>query len=121
MGPGFADTSEPARRTAVIIDPLCCKRRPHTPHGGVLAPRGIPNQCSEGRGQVEGTGLTPREREILELLAEDNTLHAIAERLYVSYTTVRNHVQHILLKLGVHSTMEAVAQHLLESNQRQKR
>lgn len=57
--------------------------------------------------------LTSREREILTLLAEDATLHEIAERLGVSYATVRNHVQHILAKLGVHSILEAVAVFLL--------
>jgi DNA-binding CsgD family transcriptional regulator len=57
--------------------------------------------------------LTRREEQILDLLAEDQTLHAIASELGLSYTTVRNHVQHILTKLGVHSIMEAVAYHLL--------
>lgn len=58
--------------------------------------------------------LTPREREILSLLTEDATLHDIAQQLSVSYATVRNHVQHILAKLGAHSILEAVAIHLLE-------
>lgn len=53
--------------------------------------------------------LTPREREILAMLATDLTLHDVAERLSVSYVTVRNHVAHILTKLGVHSILEAVA------------
>ena len=53
--------------------------------------------------------LTSREREVLQLLAEglDGTL--IAEKLFVSPATVRNHVQHILTKLGVHSRLEAVS------------
>lgn len=57
--------------------------------------------------------LTKREREILELLTEDETLWSIAHKLNVSYTTVRNHVQHILAKLGVHSIIEAVAYYLV--------
>jgi DNA-binding CsgD family transcriptional regulator len=60
--------------------------------------------------------LTQREREILSLLAEDATLHEISGRLGVSYTTVRNHVQHILRKLGVHSILEAVAVYLLNED-----
>ena len=40
-------------------------------------------------------------------------LYAIAARLHVSHATVRNHVQHILNKFGVHSIMEAVALYLL--------
>lgn len=57
--------------------------------------------------------LTQREREILKLLADDETLHGIAHRLNLSYATIRNHVQHILGKLGVHSILEAVAFYLL--------
>jgi DNA-binding CsgD family transcriptional regulator len=62
---------------------------------------------------LEEFQLTSREREILRLLAEDETLHGIAHRLDLSYATIRNHVQHILRKLGVHSILEAVAFYLL--------
>ncbi len=57
--------------------------------------------------------LTPREREVLSLLAGDLTLYAIAVHLDLSHSTVRNHVQHILAKLDVHSINEAIAFHLL--------
>jgi DNA-binding CsgD family transcriptional regulator len=63
--------------------------------------------------QLSAFRLTSREREILEYLADDKSLHEIADKLHLSYTTVRNHVQHILAKLGVHSIMEAVAFYLL--------
>ncbi len=53
--------------------------------------------------------LTPREREILRLLASGEGTRAIARRLFVSTATVRNHTQNILAKLGVHSRLEAVA------------
>jgi DNA-binding CsgD family transcriptional regulator len=53
--------------------------------------------------------LTAREREVLDLLCEGCDGAAIAERLYLSGTTVRNHVQRILAKLEVHSRVEAVA------------
>lgn len=53
--------------------------------------------------------LTEREREVLRLLAEGLDTRQIAERLTLSRATVRNHVQHILSKLKVHSRLEAVA------------
>ncbi|GMQ84985.1 MAG: hypothetical protein BMS9Abin07_0550 [Acidimicrobiia bacterium] len=53
--------------------------------------------------------LTPRERDVLQLLTEGLDGAAIAERLFLSPATVRNHIQHILDKLGVHSRVEAVA------------
>ncbi len=60
---------------------------------------------SDGRLDV----LTPREREVLQLLTEGLDGSAIAERLFLSQATVRNHIQHILAKLEVHSRVEAVA------------
>jgi len=53
--------------------------------------------------------LTAREQQILQLLAEGLAATAISGRLYISLATVRNHTQHILAKLGLHSKLEAVA------------
>jgi PAS domain S-box-containing protein len=53
--------------------------------------------------------LTRRELEILRLVAGGASTRAMAERLHVSPAIVRNHVQHILAKLGVHSRLEAAA------------
>jgi PAS domain S-box-containing protein len=53
--------------------------------------------------------LTPRELAILRLIAGGGNTRAMAEKLHVSPATVRNHVQHILGKLGVHSRLEAAA------------
>jgi DNA-binding NarL/FixJ family response regulator len=53
--------------------------------------------------------LTPREREVLELLLGGLTQEQIAERLVISPKTVGTHIQNILTKLGVHSRAQAVA------------
>jgi PAS domain S-box-containing protein len=53
--------------------------------------------------------LTPRETQVLELLARGMDTTEIAQALVISKVTVRNHVQHILHKLNVHSRLEAVA------------
>lgn len=53
--------------------------------------------------------LTPRESDVLALLAEGADTAAIAAQLLIGASTVRNHVQRILHKLGVHSRLEAVA------------
>ena len=53
--------------------------------------------------------LTHREREVLVLLAQGLSTADIAASLSISAATVRNHVQRILHKLGVHSRLEAVA------------
>ena len=56
-----------------------------------------------------GADLSSRELEVLELMAMGIGGRAIAERLFLSHNTVRNHAQSILRKLGVHSRLEAVS------------
>ena len=53
--------------------------------------------------------LTDREIEVLTHLHKGETIKNIADTLNISPSTVRNHVQHILLKLRVHSRYQAVA------------
>jgi len=60
------------------------------------------------RERLDRLELTPREMEILGLIAEDLTNQEIADRLYLSVHTVKNHVHRILEALGVHSRWSAV-------------
>ena len=53
--------------------------------------------------------LTPRELDVLKLLATGLSNAAIAEELSLSVNTVRNHVANLLMKLGVHSKLEALS------------
>jgi len=55
------------------------------------------------------TALTRRELEVLRLVATGANTKVVADRLHVSPATIRNHVQNILGKLGVHSRLAAVA------------
>jgi DNA-binding NarL/FixJ family response regulator len=52
--------------------------------------------------------LSPREREVLQLMAEGTTTREIARRLGISYATVRSHVRSISTKLGTKSKVNAV-------------
>ena len=89
---------------AYSIEKYLNKISSRTPHDGAGDPT------------LQRYGLTSRETEILRLLADDKSLYSIANGLHISYATVRNHVQHILTKLGVHSIIEAVAYYLLKRN-----
>lgn len=65
------------------------------------------------RGDTRGSrwavpSLTPREIEVLGLLAAGRSTRQMAEQLYVSQATVRTHVEHVLGKLQAHSRLEAV-------------
>ncbi|MDH6112465.1 DNA-binding NarL/FixJ family response regulator [Kitasatospora sp. MAP12-15] len=53
--------------------------------------------------------LTPREKQVLRCMVAGLGRQAVAERLYLSPHTVRTHMQNVLGKLGVHSTLAAVA------------
>jgi DNA-binding NarL/FixJ family response regulator len=53
--------------------------------------------------------LSDREKEILTMMVNGNNLHAIAEKSFISYETVRTHVKRIYKKLHVASASEAVA------------
>lgn len=53
--------------------------------------------------------LTRRERDVLFLLVEGAGRKEIAERLQLSANTVRTHLHSLMVKFGVHSTLEVVA------------
>lgn len=59
--------------------------------------------------------LTTREKEILSLLVDGFNYGMIAEKLFLSLDTVRNHIRHIYEKLHVHSKSQAVAKAIKQS------
>jgi DNA-binding NarL/FixJ family response regulator len=59
-----------------------------------------------GEGQAQFDVLTPRELEVLKLIAEANTSKEIAEQLVISIKTVERHRQNILDKLGMRDRVE---------------
>ena len=60
-------------------------------------------------GRARHNDLTEREREVLGLLADGLSNAAIAEQLFVSVHTVRNHIANLSAKLGAHSKLEALS------------
>ncbi|HYR57613.1 MAG TPA: response regulator transcription factor [Chthoniobacteraceae bacterium] len=65
-------------------------------------------------GRPPAVGLTPREREVLQLLAEGNNNREVAERLGCSVKTIETHRARIIRKLGVGSLAELVRYALRE-------
>jgi PAS domain S-box-containing protein len=65
--------------------------------------------ASEPIGLAPLPRLTPRQREILELLATGRSTSDIAEKLTLSTETVRNHVRSMFSELHVHTRLEAIA------------
>jgi len=67
-------------------------------------------------GQKNSNGsqpITPREREILELLAIGLSTKQVASRLMISHHTVRTHRKNVMSKLGTGSTLAAVVQMII--------
>jgi DNA-binding CsgD family transcriptional regulator len=62
-----------------------------------------------GRGSPDAFGLTTRELEVLQLLAEGATNGAIAQQLFMSPKTASVHVSHVIAKLGVATRTQAAA------------
>jgi DNA-binding NarL/FixJ family response regulator len=52
--------------------------------------------------------LSPREREVADLVVEGLTNHEIAARLYLSERTVESHVRSVLMKVGARNRLELV-------------
>ena len=75
-------------------------------HVEVPVPDGSPFVRDERR--VESLGLTPRELEILELIAEGLSNREIAERAHVSENTVKTHSSRVFDKLGARRRTQAV-------------
>ncbi|NLG81929.1 MAG: response regulator transcription factor [Bacilli bacterium] len=68
---------------------------------------------------MEGTKqqfLTKREREIFELLIKNKTTKQIADELFISEKTVRNHISNVIQKLSVTSRTQAIVE-LIKMNE----
>lgn len=66
-------------------------------------------QRSDGAALLEECGVTPREREVLNLMVRGLSNREIADALFISKNTVRTHVSRLYEKLGVGSRREAMA------------
>ena len=81
--------------------------------GGSFLSSGVASRVmaiAAGRSSVSDLGLTAREREILGLLSEGKRPGEIADRLFLSVKTVKNHLTSIYTKLGVETGAQAVAE-----------
>ena len=99
----------PARRAAATASrvPMQIISAPLFEEGKIVGVRGVAIRRRETT--PERPVLTPRQYEVLQLLAEGVTTHAIADQLEISEQTARNHIRAVLAALDSHSRLEAVA------------
>ena len=74
---------------------------------GIEARHAVAAPPADAPGEADPWGLSPRERDVLELLANGRTNAEIGEMLFISPKTASVHVTHILNKLGVSTRTEA--------------
>lgn len=98
--------SKEARREQIVDAVLACARGENVVPPDVAA--GLVSEIRL-RKQDDTPVLTPREQEILHLIAAGKSLPDIAKELYLGLTTVKTHVQHLYAKLGVSDRAAAVA------------
>jgi DNA-binding NarL/FixJ family response regulator len=82
---------------------------PPGPERGHGAAHGLGPSEGDHDAELLLRSLSGRERQILDLLARGYSNRRIAEACFLSLNTVRTHVQNVLVKLGVHSKLEAAA------------
>ena len=96
-------------------------------HGGVAIPgemvrslleRLVRRRSEETQDDELLSQLSPREREVLSLLADGASSAAIADALVITKETARKHIQNVLTKLGVRSRLAAVA-YVMQGNRRE--
>jgi DNA-binding NarL/FixJ family response regulator len=97
-GPG-ASEREGGRRPGGMLGAVHSPQSPHSP--------GRPQR--DDHAELLLRSLSERERQILALLARGYSNRRIADACVLSLNTVRTHVQNVLVKLGVHSKLEAAA------------
>lgn len=97
---GFALKTEPPKMTVAAIREVY--------HGRMVFPRIAARWVMEKQERAKPP-LSPREQEVLALVAEGLTNAQIAERLFIGEQTVKYHLRNIYQKLGVSTRTEAAA------------
>lgn len=103
--------SRPEDLRAAILDLLAGG----APMTSEIARRVVASFRQQSAPRGDAVHLTPREEEVLTLLSKGFANKEIADKLSVSYETVRDHLKHVYEKLHVHSRTEAVARYFSSS------
>jgi two-component system nitrate/nitrite response regulator NarL len=94
-------------RAEIVAAVINCSRGHDVLPAGLAA--GLAGEIRR-RAEPAGPALSPREREVLDLIADGKPIPAIASQLFLSPSTVKTHVQRLYEKLGVGDRAAAVAE-----------
>lgn len=103
---GYLLKSQPR---ALLVQQLALQRRGHVPISPSIARRLMAHfrQVSRGAGSLQETELTPREIEVLELIAQGLRTREVAAQLGLTEYTVTTYIRELYDKLGVGNRAEA--------------
>lgn len=95
-----------------VLTSACAQTGRRGPGGTVLSlsAQAVRRTVSNGQRYPDlARSLTPREREVLARLVQGESTNAMARSMGVRLSTTRSHIDSLLIKLGVHSRLEAIA------------
>ena len=107
---GYLLKKTPPARVIAAVEDAAAGGTPMTPY----VARRVIDHFKENAPVQNDDLLTEREKEILSALVQGSDNREIAEKLFISYETVRNHLKHIYEKLHVNSRSQAVSKALTE-------
>ena len=108
-------TEKSTEATVVVVDPggsrvqVDISSCPLREGGRIVGVFGMVTHRDETAAPSPHPHLTPRQNQVLHLLARGRSTEQIAQELHLSTDTVRNHVRRMLRALGAHSRIEALA------------
>jgi len=105
---GYILKSDAGRELAAAVQALSRQETFFTSRVAQIALRAHRNRSHDGQESPSETSLTPRELEVLRLVAEGKSNKEVASVLGISVMTVETHRANIMHKLGAHSVAELV-------------
>ena len=105
---GYVLKSDAGRLLISAIESVAAHKAFFTSRVSELVLAGFLSSEGEPESESQGQPLTPREREVLQLLAEGKTNKEVAAALGIGLKTVETHRQNLMTKLGLHSVVDLV-------------
>ena len=104
---GFVTRDQSLAEAVRVLESAACGESPCSPRTAAALLRHVAVLSAQRKSPGPPDGLTPRESEIAGLIARGRSNKEIARELRIEISTVKNHVHHMLEKLGVRSRAAA--------------
>jgi two-component system, NarL family, nitrate/nitrite response regulator NarL len=106
---GFVTRDQSLAEAVRVLESVARGESPCSPRTAAALLRRVAVLSAQRKPPGPPDGLTPRENQIAELIARGRSNKEIARELCIEISTVKNHVHHMLEKLGVRGRVEAAA------------